>query len=390
MGCGAGAFVTVQLSRDDDERVEILRQASVALGGRTVTLWEVSARAELEPRLSNSPHATIYAPGDVGTALRTWSIPLLQGSRWVSCVGDAAGEWVLAPVRSRPPAPPPRGQERRRPVRLTLELAGLCLGLVEGHAALTTTVPPMSHLRELENLPGVIAHELGNRLTSARASVQIAMEALGDLRDIAAPQRSTLLDELGQVLEDIDRGAQFVHAVKDRARGAMARWERFDAARVVQSCCTLEGRVLRERVALELGSTLEAVYLLGDPNALYDALVNLIRNAADASVGRPGPVRVGFERTGQTLSVTVRDQGQGIAPQNLDRIFESGFTTKAFGEGTGVGLSLVRDVIHNMFGGTISVESTVNVGTTVTIALPIPTQRAGDFPPPRVQHATES
>jgi signal transduction histidine kinase len=379
--------LTVQLSRDDDARVEILRQASVALGGRPVMLWEVSDRAELEPRLSNAPHATTYAPVAVRTVLRNWNIPMLQGSRWVSCSGDAPGEWVLAPVRSRPPAPPPHGQERRRPVRLTLELAGLCLGLVEGPSGLSSIVPPMNHLRELENLPGVIAHELGNRLTSARASIQVAMEAVGALGETVAAQRLALLDELGQVLEDIDRGAQFVRAVRDRARGAMARWERFDAARVVQSCCTLEGRVLRERVTLELGNPLEAVYLLGDPNALYDALVNLIRNAADASAGRPGPVRVGFERVGQMLHLTVRDQGQGITPQNLDRIFESGFTTKAFGEGTGVGLSLVRDVIQNMFSGAVSVESTVNVGTTVTIALPIPAQRSGDVPPPRLQPA---
>lgn len=369
-------------TKDDDDRVEILRQASVALGGRPVTLWEVSSRAELEPRLSNAPRSTTHGPAEVRSALRSWNIPILQGSRWVSCAGDDAGEWVLAPVRTRPPAPPPRGHERRRPVRLTLELAGLCLGLVD-------TQPPqlatgVSYLRELENLPGVIAHELGNRLTSARASIQIAMEAVGGLSEVAAAQRLTLLDELGQVLEDIDRASQFVRAVKDRARGALARWERFDASRVVQSCCTLEGRVLRERVALELQGPLEPVYLLGDPNALYDALVNVIRNAADASAGRPGPVRVAFERSGPMLNLTVRDQGQGIAPHNLERIFESGFTTKVFGEGTGVGLSLVRDVVQNMFGGAVSVDSTENVGTTVTIALPIPTQRAGDAPPTRL------
>ena len=370
--------MTAIRTRDDDDRVEILRQTSVALGGRAVTLWEVSPQAQLEPRLSHAPHAP--APDAVRTALRGWNIPLLQGSQWVSCAGEEAGEWVLAPVRTRPPAPPPQGQERRRPVRLTLELAGLCLGLVDG--PVTPVTPAGSnYVRELENLPGIIAHELGNRLTSARASIQVALEGVAALNEVAGAERLALLEELRQVLEDIDRGAQFVRAVKDRARGAMARWERFDAARVVQSCYTLEGRVLRERVALELASPLESVYLLGDPNALYDALVNLIRNAADASVGRPGPVRISFERTGETLHVTVRDQGQGIPAHNLDRIFDSGFTTKVFGEGTGVGLSLVRDVIENMFGGTVTVESSVNVGTTVMLALPIPAQRAGDSPP---------
>src|SRR5207249_1767245 len=82
---------------------------------------------------------------------------------------------------------------------------------------------------------------------------------------------------------------------KDRARGALARSERFDAVRVVRSCCTLESRVLKEKkIPLEFDSTLETVYLKGDPNALYDLLVNLIRNAADASAARPAPIRVGL------------------------------------------------------------------------------------------------
>jgi signal transduction histidine kinase len=145
---------------------------------------------------------------------------------------------------------------------------------------------------------------------------------------------------------------------------------------VVQSCCKLEGRVLKDRVSLELEGSMEALYLLGDPNALYDALVNLIRNAVDASVGRRGPVRVGLERSGESLRLTVRDQGHGISAMSLERLFESGFTTKGFGEGAGMGLGLVQDVVQNMFGGTITVESVVEVGTTVTVTLPIPAQRS--------------
>ena len=87
-----------------------------------------------------------------------------------------------------------------------------------------------------------------------------------------------LLDDLGDVLEDLDRSMRFLLAVRDRARGALARWERFDAARVVQSCCTLEGRVLKDRVSLELEGSFEPLYLLGDPNALYDALVELTQS----------------------------------------------------------------------------------------------------------------
>lgn len=360
----------------DDGRREILRQASVALGGRPVTLWEVSARAELEARISYGAHTTDPAqPHEVRTALRRWNIPILQGSRWIGCRTDGEDSWVMAPVRIRPPAPPPDGHERRGPERLTLELAGLCVGLIDTSTSATAPPPGVSPLRDLANLPGVIAHELGNRLTTVRATLQLMMEAIAGFADVGAARRVELLDDLGDVLEDLDRGMQFLRAVRDRARGALARWERFDAARVVQSCCTLEGRVLKDRVSLELEGSTEPLYLLGDPNALYDALVNLIRNAADASAGRPGPVRVGVERTGESLRLRVRDQGHGISALSLERLFESGFTTKGFGEGTGMGLVLVQDVVQNMFGGTITVESVVDVGTTVTVTLPIPPQR---------------
>jgi signal transduction histidine kinase len=349
----------------------------MALGGRPVTLWEVSARAELEPRLSHGAHAPHAAgPAEVRTALRRWNIPILQGSRWVGCRADGEDSWVMAPVRVRPSAPPPSGRERRGPERLTLELAGLCVGLIDAHSNATPVPAGVNPLRDLTHLPGVIAHELGNRLTTVRATLQLMMESIAGFSDVGAGRRVELLDDLGDVLEDLDRSMQFLRAVRDRARGALARWERFDACRVVQSCCTLEGRVLKDRVSLELEGAFEPIYLLGDPNALYDALVNLIRNAADASAGREGAVRVGLEHAGQSLRLTVRDQGHGISALSFERLFESGFTTKGFGEGTGMGLVLVRDVVQNMFAGTINVESTVDVGTTITITLPIPAQRS--------------
>ncbi len=365
----------------DQGRQEILRQASVALGGRAVTLWEVSARAELEPRLSwgTSP-ALPVSSHEVRTALRRWNVPIFQGSRWVGCRADGADAWVIAPVRVRPPAPPPGGHERRGPERLTLELAALCVGLVDSHTTGAPVPAGVNPLRDLTNLPGIIAHELGNRLTTVRATLQLMMEAIAGFSDVGVGRRVELLDDLGDVLEDLDRGMQFLRAVRDRARGALARWERFDATRVVQSCCTLEGRVLKDRVSLVLDGALEPLFLLGDPNALYDALVNLIRNAADASAGRPGGVRVGLERAGLSLRLTVRDEGHGISAMSLERLFESGFTTKGFGEGAGMGLTLVQDVVQNMFGGTINVESVVDVGTTVTVTLPIPAQRSPEGP----------
>jgi signal transduction histidine kinase len=363
-------------------RREILRQASVALGGCPVTVWEVSVRAELEPQASSDATPTHHGTKlDVDATLRRWNIAIVQGSRWVGCRTDQDGPWVVAPVRTRPPAPPPEGRERRSRDRLTLELAGLCLGLLDrreptsGHAPASRVDP----LQDLTTLPGIIAHELANPLTAARAGLHLAMESLGRWTEVAAGRRLELLDELGQVVEDIDRSVSFLRAIKDRARGALARSERFDAVRVVRSCCTLESRVLKEKkIPLEFDSTLDVVFLQGDPNALYDLLVNLIRNAADATAARPSPIRVALTQAGNTLRLTVRDEGAGIRAQDLERIFEPGFTTKAFGEGSGMGLVVVQSVVRNMFAGSIAVESSVGTGTTVTINLPIPAQRSVD------------
>ena len=363
-------------------RREILRQASIALGGRPVTVWEVSARAELEPQASSEPAPTHHASKlDVDATLRRWNIVIVQGSRWVGCQSNAEGFWVVAPVRTRPPAPPPDGRERRSRERLTLELAGLCLGLLDRREPTPGQAPAARSdpLHDITTLPGIIAHELSNPLTAARAGLHLAMESLGRWTEVAAGRRLELLDELGQVVEDIDRSASFLRAVKDRARGALARSERFDAVRVIRSCCTLESRVLKEKkIPLEFDSTLEVVYLKGDPNALYDLLVNLIRNAADASAGRPAPIRVDLTQVGNSLRLRVRDEGAGIRPQDLERIFEPGYTTKAFVEGSGMGLVVVQSVVRNMFAGSVAVDSSVGTGTTVTVTLPIPAQRAVD------------
>ena len=212
------------LETPQDGRHEVLRQASVALGGRPVILWEVSARAELEPRLSDDPYETAAAaPTEVRNALRSWNIPILQGSRWVGCRVSPEDGWVIAPVRTRPPAPPPGGAERRSPERLTLELAGLCVGLIDGHATTAPEAVGAKGLRDMTHLPGVIAHELGNRLTTARAGLELCKDGITHLDEIAAERRAELLDDLGQVTHEIEHSVQFLRAIRDRARGALAQ-----------------------------------------------------------------------------------------------------------------------------------------------------------------------
>jgi signal transduction histidine kinase len=82
-------------------------------------------------------------------------------------------------------------------------------------------------------------------------------------------------------------------------------------------------------------------------------------------------------RAGDVLTLSVRDRGTGIAPADLERVFEAGFTTKAPGAGSGMGLAVVRELTQDMFGGTVRVESELGRGSMFIVALPVPPQRSG-------------
>ena len=337
--------MTAAASRGDAG--EVLRQASAVLG-RPVILWEVTGAHEAVPRATSLPDLQTSAPTlDLGAALRRWNVPVPIGSRWVGSPGDTPDSWIVAPVRSRAPAPPPGGRERRSRDRLALELAGLALGAIGG----PTEAGGVSS--------GILAHQASNPLTAARAGLQLSMESIGRWIDLAADRRLSLLDDLGQVLEDIDRTTELLRAVRERGttRGATpaGRPERFDALRVIRSCLTLERRILRDRgIDLEFTTTLESSYLRGDPNALFDVLVNLVRSAAETTTEALSSVTVRLEQKGKELELVVR------------------------GRGAGANVAKARSVTEETFGGRLSVESTPATGTTFTVVLPLPPQREAD------------
>jgi len=357
---------------------EVLRQAGVALSGRVVTLWEISRESEATPLLNSlgvaSPATT---PLSLDETLRQWGAPVIAHSRWVGCRAKEGTRWCVAPVRTRPAAPPPRGLERRSTDRLILELAGLGLGMLRAtDASARSRLPPADALWELARQPSVIAHEVGNPLAVALGHVDLIMEALQEVMTLDQGARSQLLDDLAHVSRGIERAADYLRSIQDRPFGSLGRLTRFDVVPVVRSCVTLERPLARKHgVALEFQTSVDGAYLFGDSSSLYQVVTNLIRNAVDASRTHGAVVTVSLACGGETVILGVRDRGEGISPQHLPRIFESGFTTKSPDRGSGIGLAVVKEITESMFGGTISVESARNVGSTFTLVLPIPPQR---------------
>ena len=111
-----------------------------------------------------------------------------------------------------------------------------------------------------------------------------------------------------------------------------------------------------------------------DPSQLQQVLLNLLNNAIDAITERHGceggelSIQAGPDTNGR-VKISVRDNGAGISPENLKKIFSPFFTTKPPGKGTGLGLYVCYGIIEGM-GGAMEVESQRGVGTTFVVSLP--------------------
>ena len=107
--------------------------------------------------------------------------------------------------------------------------------------------------------------------------------------------------------------------------------------------------------------------------------LNLINNACysvkDATANKPSgwvpTLRVSSRKAGNTVEVRIRDNGKGITPENIKKIFDPFFTTKPAGKGTGLGLSLSYDIVVQVHGGQIQVESEPGEYAEFIVKIPI-------------------
>jgi len=114
-----------------------------------------------------------------------------------------------------------------------------------------------------------------------------------------------------------------------------------------------------------------------DEKKMKQVFINLLMNARHA-IDQQGNIKIttGLNRDADQLLVKVTDSGHGIDKKNISRIFDPFFTTKPTGEGTGLGLSVSYGIVRE-HGGEIQVKSTVGVGSTFTVVLPV--QKQGMF-----------
>jgi signal transduction histidine kinase len=238
---------------------------------------------------------------------------------------------------------------------------------MEHHAALQGNADLRERLRVQEKLAMIgklaagVAHELNNPLDATLRCVRLA-------KDRCAKD--------GEALELLDLANAGLLRMADIVKSLLA----FSRQAAVEQAPESLGRLSEEAatsVTMALGDEAPSVEVdlepdtqgLRVPRGLHQVLVNLIRNAADAT-GKKGRVRVRSGRDGDDLKLRVEDDGPGMAPAVLQRIFEPFFTTKPPGKGTGLGLPISARIVEK-FGGAISVDCPPSGGTVVSITLPM-------------------
>jgi PAS domain S-box-containing protein len=215
-------------------------------------------------------------------------------------------------------------------------------------------------LQAWQRLVRVLGHELNNSLTPIKSIASSLATML---------KRTPRADDWE---EDMTRGLDIIATRSEglsRFLGAYARLARlprprFDPVNVpgwIDRVAALERRV---PVVLERGEALE---ISGDSDQLDQLLINVLRNAADASLDTNGSVTLGWTRVGQQLRVYVRDQGPGLA--NTANLFVPFFTTKP--GGSGIGLVLSRQIAEAHGGSLILQNRAAGPGCEAILLLPL-------------------
>lgn len=215
------------------------------------------------------------------------------------------------------------------------------------------------------------AHEVRNPIAAIRGFVQLLLEGRAT-QDPSA--------YLHLILEEVDRVNNLIQGFISLSRNdGTGVTTVYPDGLVEEVVALMQGYTFLNGIDLQTSLHTAGTAIRGDPDQLKQVLVNLIKNALDATPPG-GTVVIATNRDDRTLYIEVRDNGHGIKPAVLPKIFDLYFTTHG---GTGLGLPISRSIVHQ-HGGKLTVESTEGVGTTVRVALPLlPRPRGGKRPPAR-------
>ncbi|QOJ01665.1 MAG: PAS domain S-box protein [Phycisphaeraceae bacterium] len=235
---------------------------------------------------------------------------------------------------------------------------------------LETELVQAQRMESVGLLAGGIAHDFNNLLTAIFGHIGLAKRAIGPTHPAS--------DSLERVEQAADQAGRVVKSLLTFARREHAEKRPERIATVVSDTVRLVQGTLPATIRLVWRACPQDVWVTCDRHQIEQSLLNLVFNARDAMptggtisiVARDIPAPEGVESpTGRAVSISVTDTGVGMPREVLARLFEPFFTTKPRGEGTGLGLPIVRSIAQD-HGGIVRVSSQHGQGATVEIVFP--------------------
>jgi PAS domain S-box-containing protein len=238
----------------------------------------------------------------------------------------------------------------------------------------------LRHAQKMEaigTLAGGIAHDFNNILHALLGYANLAKRDV--MRD------SDVHDYLGQIETAGRRAAELVEQILAFSRRADSDKRPVELQGIVDEALKLLRGSLPTTVEIRQEVSPDCGPVLADPTQIHQVLMNLCTNASQAMPNRKGLLRVSLEQIESDeflvdhdpesahvlyAKLSVIDDGAGMAPEILKRVYEPYFTTKDQGQGSGLGLAMVHGIVKS-HKGTIKVESAPGRGTTFTVYLPI-------------------
>jgi len=235
----------------------------------------------------------------------------------------------------------------------------------------------------LGRLSAGIVHEINTPIGSIFSNNEVILRALEKLKQMlvdaqaqGGPPPQKAIDTLDVIsgLTAVDKIAcerisGVIRSLKTFARVNESDLLKVDVNELLRNTIKLTGTVFRRRIAMETDfGELPEVEVF--PGLLNQVFLNLIVNASQAIEGE-GTVKVRTRQEDGWVRIDIEDTGQGIPPEVRPKIFAAGFTTKPIGEGTGLGLTISREIIEDTHGGKISFETEVGRGTTFHVCIPV-------------------
>jgi signal transduction histidine kinase len=224
-------------------------------------------------------------------------------------------------------------------------------------------------LASLGTLATGVAHEINNPLAIIKESAgwMQLMLAKDDLADM--PRKEHFEKALEKIEDGIERARRITHQLLGFVKKHDIAFSEVNLSKLIEETLKLIHRQAEDKqVEFAMNIDERTGTIWSDPYPIRQVLINLFTNAIYAT-DPGGRITIATEKIDGFVTLTVNDPGKGIPKENLDRIFEPFFSTKAVGEGTGLGLYVSRGIIEKL-GGKIEVESTVGQGTRFSVTLP--------------------